>query len=256
MVATFVISRTWAALIALGVIVVPLWLVRQIATTPPVEDEVLADRRRSRLGGLVIGKDGRASTSKVQAVMWTFAVLYAIAFMLLWGRSLGCGDTARATQAICKAATSARSVFTDFVNHGLQPEYFVLLGFPLGAAVAAKAIKTAQVNDHPESISDPPDGEGGLAQSVREIISNDQNETDLLDFQYFVFNLVTLAFFFSSFLTNPSLGLPDLPPTLIALSGLSASTYVAKKGLEAADPKKPSPAHRSTTHKPAARKAS
>jgi hypothetical protein len=254
--ATFVIGRTWAALIALGAIVVPLWLVRQMVTVPSSPGDNLAQRRRRRLGALVIGTDGRASTSKMQAVLWTFAVLYAIAFMLLWGRSLGCGDAARKAQAICQAASGARAVFTDFVNRGLQPEYFVLLGFPVGAAVAAKAIKSAQVSE----IADPhqddlTSGDGGVAQSVREIISNDDNETDLLDFQYFVFNLVTLAFFFSSFLTSPSGGLPDLPPTLIALSGLSASAYVAKKGLVAAGVKKNEGDPTKTTAKTTGRKA-
>jgi hypothetical protein len=232
---TFVISRSWAAVFALAAIIIPLWLIRQLATTPPSATDTLAQRRRRHLGALVIGTDGRASTSKVQAVLWTFALLYAISFMLLWGRSLGCGSPGRATETICVSAAKARGLFTDFVNRGLQPEYFVLLGFPIGAAVAAKAIKAAEVSKLPNpNQGDLTAGEGGLRQSVHEIISNDVNETDLLDFQYFAFNVVTLAFFFSSFLTNPALGLPDLPPTLIALSGLSASTYVAKKGLAAA----------------------
>jgi hypothetical protein len=233
--ATFVISRPYAALFAVLAILVPVALARALAGAPQTEGAKPAARRRRGFGGLVIGKDGRASTSKLQAVLWTFAVFFALVFMLFWGRSLGCGEASRSNQTVCQSAAKARSSFEDFLNHGLQPEYFILLGFPLGAAVAAKAITSAQVKDHPNSKPEIAEDSSGIAQSLRDVVSNDDGETDLLDFQYFAFNLLTLAFFFSQFLTHPAGGLPDLPPTLIALSGLSASTYVTKKALFAAD---------------------
>ena len=39
----------------------------------------------------------------------------------------------------CSEAATARAAFTNAVNRPLQPEYYVLLGFPLTAAVAVAA---------------------------------------------------------------------------------------------------------------------
>lgn len=243
MLATFTVNRPLACVFALAALVVPLLLARQFIGKRPPAGGPVVEARRSGLGALVIGTDGRASTSKVQAVLWTFAVFFAIAFMLVWGRSVGCGDAKDKGSAVCVEATKARSAFDDFVNRGLQAEYFVLLGFPLGVAVAAKAITQAQVDDGLDKppLEDP--NAKGLRQSLREIASNDVGEFDLLDFQYLAFNLLTLTFFFVQFLTHPADGLPDLPPTLIALSGLAAATYTTKKALSGAtiDPEQAAP---------------
>jgi hypothetical protein len=182
---------------------------------------------------LVIGADGRASTSKLQAVLWTFAVLYAFVFLLVWGRSVGCDQEGLSSQdtASCEEAADRRTAFSDVVGRELQADYYVLLGFPLGVAVAAKALTTSKVTAG--AISKPPNKRStGVAQGLREIISNDRGETDLLDFQYFAFNLLTLAFFWTEVLTHPAQGLPDLPATLIGLSGLSAAAYTTRKALE------------------------
>jgi hypothetical protein len=231
--AIFVIKRPLAGLIAVLAVVVPLvaahWLV---GTRKPRPAPGTAAWRRRGLNSLVIGTDGRASTSKVQAVLWTLAVFFAIAFMLVWGRSLGCRHAATANRE-CTAAATGRASFDAFVNRGLQPEYYILLGIPVTVAVAAKAITSAKVDDGTltkPTLSDQ-ESKGGVVQALRETVSNDAGETDLLDFQYFAFNLLTLAFFFSQFLTKPSAGLPDLPPTLLALSGVSAAAYTTKKGL-------------------------
>ena len=59
--------------------------------------------------------------------------------------------------------------FTDFVGAELQPEYIALLGLPVAAAVAAKALTTAKVAQHQVSKS-PSDkaGVGGLSWQDRE----------------------------------------------------------------------------------------
>lgn len=237
MLATFVVTRWWAVLFVLLGIAVVVVVARQLIGYRPPPDAPPAEQRRGGLGGLVIGKDGRASTSKVQAVLWTFAVFFAVGFMLVWGRSVGCGDKENRDSAACREAKSARSSFDNFVDRGVQSEFFVLMGFPIGVAVAAKAITQAQVDDHPDSKQDiaEADAKGGLRQSLREVAGNDVGEFDLLDFQYFAFNLLALTFFFVQFIAHPWAGLPDLPPTLIALSGLAAASYTAKKGLGAAN---------------------
>jgi hypothetical protein len=44
--------------------------------------------RRAGLKSLLVGTDGRVSTSKVQAILWTFAVLYVLTMLLIAGRVL------------------------------------------------------------------------------------------------------------------------------------------------------------------------
>jgi hypothetical protein len=199
---------------------------RQTASMRP------AARRRRGIKSLVIGTDGRASTSKVQVVLWTFAVFYAFLFLLLWGRSTACDTASGQAAPVCQDAADARGAFSRAVNGELQIEYYVLLGFPMAAAVAAKAITTAKVED--STVVKPEIGadQKGVVQGLAEVVSNDAGQTDLLDFQYFAFNLLTLGFFFVEFLTKPGDGLPDLPPTLIALAGASTAVYTAKKALE------------------------
>lgn len=192
----------------------------------------VANRRRG-VKALVMGADGRASTSKLQAVLWTFAVFYAFVFLLVWGRSWGCDQEGLGPEdiATCNRAADSRVSFSEIAGRDLQADYYVLLGFPLGVAVAARSLSTAKVASG--TITKAPNEESqGVAQGLREIISNDRGETDLLDFQYFAFNLLTLAFFGTEFLTNPAQGLPDLPATLIGLSGLSAAAYTARKALQ------------------------
>ncbi len=236
--ATFVVTRGWALVFVLGGTALLLIVARAIIGTRPPEGATPAMARRRGLGGLVIGTDGRASTSKVQAVLWTFAVFFAITFLLIWGRSSGCD--AENPPGECREAAQARAAFERLVDHGIQGQYFVLMGFPVAVAIAAKAMTQAQVDDHGDDTKPAIDDDrDGIIQGLREVASNDHGELDLLDFQYFVFNLLALAFFFVEFLTHPGQGLPDLPATLVALTGVSAAGYTTKKGLIAAAPPKP-----------------
>lgn len=196
-----------------------------------------------------MGADFRASTSKVQAVLWTYAVLFALVFLLFVGRSPDCPikvsnataasptvrlDDAGRNKKGCLVLKQSRlhGAFNRLVNAPLQPEYIVLLGLPIGAAVAAKALTTNKVVTGAVVKPPPPPAATGVLAGLAEVVSNDEGTTDLLDFQYFLFNLVTLAFFFLEFANRPENGLPKLPATLLLLSGVSGSAYLAKKGLE------------------------
>lgn len=245
MVGVVVISRGWAALLAFATLGLLLLIAHVlIVSGKPGESgaesknsggqgkDKIAKRRRG-VKALVVGSDERASTSKVQAVLWTFAVFFAFVFLLIWGRSFGCSESGLTPEevAACNRAADHRTSFSEIVSRELQADYYVLLGFPLGAAVAAKALTTAKVTTGTLTKTSY-QGNPGVAQGLREVVSNDAGETDLLDFQYFAFNLLTLAFFLTEFLTDPAQGLPDLPATLIALSGLSAAAYTTKKALQ------------------------
>lgn len=207
-----------------------------VRTTPAADPADAAAVRRRGVKALVIGVDGRASTSKLQAMLWTFALLYAFTFLLVWGRSSGCGDEDVRDGPRCTEAAAARRAFSDAVDNELETEYYVLLGFPVAAAVAAKALTTNKVASG-ELTKDPVPANtsnvvAGVAQGAAEVVSNDHGESDMIDFQYLAFNLLALGFFAFEFISRPSAGLPDLPATLTALTGFAAATYTTKKALE------------------------
>lgn len=114
------------------------------------------------------------------------------------------------------------------LDKGLQEEYLVLLGGPFAAAVLAKFITTRK--DEQGQIQKTDAGPGGGGPS--DIITDDAGETDLVDFQYFMFNLLTLALFLGTLCFNLHDGFPDLPDLLIGLTSISGATYVAKKAAE------------------------
>jgi hypothetical protein len=239
----FVINRLVAAAIAVGALLVLTGVAHLLvlsaessATTPTA-----VQLRRRGIKALVIGADGRASTSKVQVVLWFYAVLFAFVFLLAWGRSINCDDETGSDR--CEQATKARDVFDDVVDTPLQPEYFALLGLPVTAAVAAKALTSSKVMSGaltkppleaaaaaapPGPATDPytvatggdpaptPGGSagnvGGVAQGLAEVVSDDRGNTDLLDFQYLGFNLLALAFFLIEFLTDPANGPRSVSP--------------------------------------------
>jgi hypothetical protein len=190
------------------------------------EVAVVAERR-SGLRGVLIGADGRASTSKLQAAVWTTALLYAFLYVLLAGWHL-------VTRPETPKLTHLVDGFAALLKHPLQPEYVVLLGIPMAAAVAAKALVTGKIQNG--TLVKPPSTDEGVAAGIAEVVSHDDGNADLLDFQYAAFNAILLVYFFATFLgttaADPSKGLPSLPATLLALAGVSAATYVAKKSLE------------------------
>lgn len=165
---------------------------------------------------LVNGTDGRWSTSKTSAVLWTYAVWFAFLAILLHTNGKG------------------------LEHEILEQQYLVLMGVPVGAAVVAKGIVQGKV-DRGELTKDIKPPEKSVLAGLSQLITNDKGAPDMLDFQYFGFNLILLAYFFTRFLGHQGFGLPHLPDSLVALSGVTAAGYLGKKGLER-DPKpKPQP---------------
>jgi hypothetical protein len=166
----------------------------------------------SFLSSLVNGADNRWSTSKVSVVLWTYAVVWAFLAVLLHTRGHGLSDVK------------------------LSSQYLLLLGIPGAAAVSAKAITQTKVADNeaykkaktPPANAPPPNALKGVGQ----LVSDDSGNSDLLDAQYFIFTLLLLGYFLVQFLSSESATLPVLPDTLVGLTGVSAATYVAKKGVK------------------------
>lgn len=237
-----VMTEFWAHLVSAASITLLLVVAhRLIVATDPTTDRTVSGFRRRGVKALVIGADGRASTSKLQVLLWTFAVLYALTFLLIWGRSVGCGGEER-SDPVCQGAITTRSALDRLVEAPLDTEYYALLGLPTAAAIAAKAMTQSKVGSGRmtkdtidadiERRGNQRDKGSGVIKGVAEIVTNDRGETDLIDFQYLAFNLVALGYFTLEFVDSPSAGLPEIPPTLLALSGVAVAAYSGKKALE------------------------
>jgi len=131
---------------------------------------------------------------------------------------------------------------SGFADQTLKSQHLLLLGIPTTTAVAAKSthkhhkLTTAKphqrINPQTEK-SALPGADRRLRHGVGQLFSDDSGQPDLLDSQYFGLTLVLLVWFVSAFMSHPAAGLPVLPQTLVALSGVSAAGYAAKKALPA-----------------------
>jgi hypothetical protein len=177
---------------------------------------------------LVVGKDGRWSTSKFQAIAWTLVVIFALFALLFAYLIVQLGDFFDWGWAASLQDPLGNSL-EDFLEKGLDESYLVLLGLPLGTAVASKAITLTKVANGTQV--KPPKEAGDSTGAVQELVGDDNGETDLGDFQYLLFNFLALGYFLIQFLSHPSQGLPNLPDTLLGLTGVAAAAYVSKKGI-------------------------
>jgi hypothetical protein len=160
--------------------------------------------------GLLVGTDNRVSTSKTTAALWTVIVLYLIATMAL-------------------IAGSDRNNYATLIQ-SISLLYLVFLGGPYAAAVLAKATVTNGVNNQQvqKSQADSP--------RVADVFSDDDGNTDLVDTQYLLFNLLAAIIVVIQFASAPGSGAPTVPDFLAILTGASAATYVTNKALISGNP--------------------
>ncbi|MDQ3935667.1 MAG: hypothetical protein M3340_13660 [Actinomycetota bacterium] len=164
------------------------------------------------VGGLVIGHDGRVSTSKVQLVMWTYVIAASI------------------TSLIAATWVGFDAGFDKLTDPSFDVEdYLVLLGGPFAAAISARAIVGSQVANGERA---KPPGDASAAQ----VLTNDEGRADLVDSQYLLFNLVAVIYFVGAFIQEPQQGLPDIPTVLLVLAGVSAVSYVSNKAIAEGTP--------------------
>jgi hypothetical protein len=156
---------------------------------------------------LVVGADNRVSTSKTIAVIWTYSVASALLSFLI-ARWLG-----------------HPGAYENLISSGVNAQYALLFGGPLGAAILAKGIVSSQLSNG--ATAKPP----ADASSPAQLVQNDTGETDLGDLQYVLFNFVALAFFYGEILRVPQEGMPTIPDVLLGLTSVAAVGYVAKKAL-------------------------
>jgi hypothetical protein len=94
---------------------------------------------RSFLATVILGKDGRTSTSKTFILMWTLLVAWALIALLIAGEFVSThacvppSDIANAAQK-CRAAADEVGLlqvgWLHFLHAGLSGSYLVLLGVP------------------------------------------------------------------------------------------------------------------------------
>jgi hypothetical protein len=195
---------------------------------------------RAKYGWLsvVIGADGYLSTSKTQVMLWSFGFAFALAFLGMLVAFGAVGPDGKALTAD-----------TIFNGNDQWDKYLLLLGGPFAAGVLAKGIVVTKTTGGTlqtgagaaaspavkASSTSPP----GPAPSATDVITNNTGDLDLVDTQYFLFNLVAILYVGAVFISNAGRGdfkLPDIPSTLLALTGLSAATYVANKAAQKSAP--------------------
>lgn len=161
--------------------------------------------------GLLIGTDNRVSTSKTTAALWTLVVLYFIT-----------------TEALI-AGYGPSNYFKSLIQT-ISLLYLVFLGGPFAAAVLAKVTVSTQTATGQLQKSE------ANSPKIADVFSDDDGNTDLVDVQYLVFNLLIAIIVLLQFIHAPGYGAPPVPDLLAILTGGSAATYVANKALVSGNP--------------------
>ena len=133
-------TLTGIVLIAAGIVVLLLSVVETIV----------------QLGGghfiatVVLGDDGRTSTSKTFIFLWTLLVGWALVALLIAGETVPGHHCVPAhfivTACSADAVGRLQQGWSRFLHAGLDGSYLILLGLPAAAGVAAKQITQTQVN--------------------------------------------------------------------------------------------------------------
>jgi hypothetical protein len=168
--------------------------------------------RRSWFSAIVVGGDNRTSTSKSVAFAWTLALAWGLLSLLI---ASWLGD---------------HSGWDAQMDKGIQEEYLLLLGGPYAAAVLARINAVSEAGTE----GNPPAAMGAAGPS--QLVTNDEGDADLGDFQYVLFNLIGLAYFIGDFAADAGAGFPELPAVLAGLVLTSVGGYTAKKLISHAQP--------------------
>ena len=132
----------------------------------------------------------RFSLSNVQILMWTLLVLYALAFVWI-----------------------ANGMLLD-ISSGV----LILLGISGGTSILVRGVENMG-NTTMSPMTDTP--------KLKDLITNEKGDFDLLRFQMLGFTLFTLAYSFISVIRSE--GLPEIPSNLYLLMGISNGAYVGGK---------------------------
>jgi len=198
-------QQVMSSLAGLGGLLV-MWVVLYIAT-------------KKHPWALVIGEDGRPSTSKFQMLVWTAAVVFG--FLAIY--------QIRFSNGYCQELP------------GVPTNLLIAMGISVATAVSAKSIA---VKSAASAAAAPPDPQAPPSKSG--IFSDDTGSPDLGKFQLVLWTLIAVGVFLSevfAIMQHPScppfdpkvgaaactLSLPDIGQTLMILMGLGNGAYIGKK---------------------------
>jgi MFS family permease len=199
---------------------------RELEKLNDEEKENLEVGRQPYLRSLYVGADGRWSTSKTQALLWTYVVLFGL--IALFAADYFGLDLSGAAE---KDAPGEQG-FSDIE---LRPEYLLFLGGPFAAAILARGLVASKL-EKGEVVKPNEDPDRSAVTGLRDLISNDAGNADLIDFQYLCFNLVAIAVVLFQLVPNLQNGFPEVPEFLVGLTSASALAYVTKKAVERSRP--------------------
>lgn len=162
------------------------------------------DLRGKRYGVFrpLVGADHRFSTSLTQIGLWTVLVATVLAYLLF--------------RSVVAGATLAAVLPSDRWD-----EYLLLLGGPFAAAIVSKGVVTSKLANGTLQKSEP------SRTTLSQVATDDSGGGDLVDAQYLLLNLVAQVYVLVAVLRTGVL--PALPDVLLALTSLTAATYVGNK---------------------------
>lgn len=269
-------TSRWAALTALLIVIFALsclhWSARLASTagqrpsTAQMVDMPASERaarisafRRFGVKGVIMGDDGRVSTSKVQVAIWSAALVFGLLLLLLVGRTPNCPIDPGASFGSCPRNPMTGVAFADLLGARFRWEYLLLLGWPIAVAVAAKqqvVHALDQIDQATRADTDPSKPSAGSAEAagsgtgadvkapptdpasigmvagLRDLIADDKGRGNLLDLQYLAFTLITVSYFVLQITTHPAKGLPEIPAALLVLMGIAGGGYLSGKVLD------------------------
>jgi hypothetical protein len=190
-----------------------LWLVVLIAT-------------KHHPWSLVIGEDGRPSTSKFQMMVWTAAVVFS--FLALY--------EIRFSKSYCQEMP------------GVPTNLLIAMGISVATAVSAKSIAMSSQSktDTATAVAAAAGVQLVAPPSQSGIFADDSGKPDLGKVQVVLWTAIAVGVFLSevfALIHNPGtpyfdaklghtvwdLGLPDIGQTLMILMGLGNGAYIGKK---------------------------
>ena len=189
---------------------------RQTATTDAQKEKAtkaIAHIERAQelpFFSILLGADGRLSTSKTVAAAWTVVVAYILLALIIgWPGS-----------------------DWDTALKNLSPTYLLLLGGPYASLVLSKGIVNGRVVG---GTVQKPDGDN--IPRLSDLVADDRGQTDLFDAQYVLFNLIAIAYVIDAFVrADLTGGFPPIPTGLALVTGGPSAVYVANKALSSNPP--------------------
>jgi hypothetical protein len=173
---------------------------------------------------LYMGDDKRTSTSKIQYLIWTVGVAFALAYVS--GHTLMTGNAFE-----CDATAGNGSAVNCIPGGSIWEQYIILLGVPAAAAVVAKGIVSYKVNNGTLQKVQNSESAGF---SINDVVGNDDGTPSLYDSQYLIFNVIAFLYVAVNFVQRGTL--VNVPAMLLGLTSTAAGVYTLNKTLLANPP--------------------